>query len=292
MVQFDQPPLRTLSVPTDSGHRLLVEEWGNRKGIPLALLHGGPGSGSSKVMRRVIDPMKYRVISPDQRGAGRSTPRGDIRNNTTANLVADMEHIRNHLEIDSWLLVGGSWGATLALATAIANPGVVTGLLLRASFLARQCDIDGFFAGAPRLLLNGWRLLPELAQNLAFEVVQSWHAWEHSKSGTSGRSAPLRGAALSDTYCRYRVQSHYLRNGCWLQDPPLLTRLEPLRNLPVKLLHGAEDRVCRVEGAIELAVNLPRSTLSVVTGAGHDPTHPAMATAMQTALRDFPWVLV
>lgn len=287
MLHSEQAPPRTITVPTDSGHKLFVEDWGNRQGIPLALLHGGPGSGASKVLRRVIDPMKYRVISSDQRGAGRSTPSGDIQNNTTAHLVEDMEHIRKQLGIDSWLLVGGSWGATLAMATALANPAAVTGLVLRASFLARQCDIDSFFAGAPQLLLDSWQQLPELAQDLALEVVQSWYAWEHSKSGETGTPALLRGDALTAMYYRYRIQSHYLRNGCWLQDPPLLDRLEPLRNIPVMLLHGADDRICRVEGAIELATKLPRSTLSVVAAAGHDPTHPAMVTAMQKALKGF-----
>lgn len=286
MLYPEQAPLRTFTLPTDTGHSLHVQEWGKPQGIPVALLHGGPGSGSSALLRRVINPKVFRVISPDQRGAGRSGPPGDIQNNTTVHLVADMECIRRQLGIDRWLLVGGSWGATLALATALAHPASVTGLVLRASFLARPQDIDGFFAGGPQLLLDGWRQLPELAPELALQVVQSWFEWEHSRTGATGTPAPLRGDALSVMHYRYRIQSHYLRNGCWLQDPPLLERLEPLRNIRTVMLHGAEDRVCLVQGAMELAAKLPNSTLAVVPGAGHDPTHPDMVRAMVQALDD------
>jgi proline iminopeptidase len=280
----EQAPLRTFTLPTDSAHTVHVQEWGNPQGIPVALLHGGPGSGSSTLLRRVINPQIFRVISPDQRGAGRSSPHGDIQNNSTPHLVADMERIRLQLGIDSWLLVGGSWGATLALATALAHPASVTGLVLRASFLARPQDIDCFFSGAPALLLDGWRQLPELDQDLALEVVRSWFAWEHSKSGDTRTPVALQGAALSAMHCRYRIQSHYLRNGCWLQDPPLLERLEPLSNMRIVLLHGAEDRVCLVQSAIELSEKLSHSTLTVVPGAGHDPTHPEMVRAMVQTL--------
>lgn len=286
MLYPEQAPLRTFTLPTDTGHSLHVQEWGNPQGIPVALLHGGPGSGSSALLRRVINPKVFRVISPDQRGAGKSGPPGDIQNNTTVHLVADMECIRRQLGIDRWLLVGGSWGATLALATALAHPASVTGLVLRASFLARPQDIDGFFAGGPQLLLDGWRQLPELDHDVALEVVRCWFAWEQSKSGDTGPPVALRGAALSAMHCRYRIQSHYLRNGCWLQDPPLLKRLEPLSNMRIALLHGAEDRVCHVQGAIELSAKLFSSTLTVVPSAGHDPTHPDMVRAMVQTLDD------
>ena len=269
---------------TESAHSLYVQDWGNPQGIPVALLHGGPGSGSSELMRRVFNPMIYRVISADQRGAGLSTPSGDIQNNTTAHLVADIERIRMQLGIEKWLLVGGSWGATLALATAIANPRSVTGLVLRASFLARQEDIDSFFAGAPTILLDGWRKLPELKLERAIKIVQAWFAWEHSKNGTTGTPASLQGAALSAFHSRYRIQSHYLLHGCWLQDPPLLARLRSLHDTRVMLLHGAEDQVCPLQGAIELSHRLPNSTLSVVPAAGHDPTHSAMVAAMSQTL--------
>jgi len=282
----EQAPWRTFTVPTDSAHSLHVQEWGHPQGIPVVLLHGGPGSGSSTLLRRFINPMHFRVISPDQRGAGKSGPAGDIQKNTTADLVADMERIRLQLGIDRWLLVGGSWGATLALATALAHPESVTGLVLRASFLARPQDIDGFFSGAPGVLLDGWRQLPELDQDAALEVVRSWFAWEQSKSGDTGPHVALRGAALSAMHCRYRIQSHYLRNGCWLQDPPLLERLEPLGNMRIALLHGAEDRVCHVQGAIELSGKLSNSTLTVVPSAGHAPTHPDMVRAMVQTLDD------
>lgn len=287
MLYPEQAPFQTLILPTDSAHRLQVQEWGNPQGIPVALLHGGPGSGSSAFLRRLMNPMIFRVVSIDQRGAGKSSPLGDIQNNTTAHLVADMERIRLQLGIDRWLMVGGSWGATLALAAALAHPASVTGLVLRASFLARPQDIDCFFAGGPKLLLDSWRQLPELAPKLALQVVQSWFEWEHFKTVTTGTPAPLWDGALSTMHHRYRVQSHYLRNGCWLQDPSLLERLEPLRNMRIMLLHGAEDRVCHVQSAIDLAEKLPNSRLVVIPGVGHDPTHPDMVAAMVKTLNDF-----
>jgi proline iminopeptidase len=148
----------------------------------------------------------------------------------------------------------------------------------------RPISQDGFFSGAPALLLDGWRRLPELDQDAALEIVQTWFAWEHSKSGDTRTPAALQGAALSAMHCRYRIQSHYLRNGCWLQDPPLLDRLESLSHLRIALLHGAEDRVCPLQGAIELRSKLSNSTLTVVPDAGRDPTHPNMVRAMVQTL--------
>ena len=156
----DRPAFNKFELKTDCAHSVSVQEWGSPFGIPLALLHGGPGSGSSTMLRQLINPDIFRVISVDQRGSGTSMPRGDIRFNTTAHLVADMQLVKNRLNIDRWLLVGGSWGATLALAVALDDPAGTSGLLLRAVFLARTQDISNFFHNAPALLADNWQRLP------------------------------------------------------------------------------------------------------------------------------------
>ncbi|MDO9314693.1 MAG: alpha/beta fold hydrolase [Burkholderiaceae bacterium] len=302
----ETPPLRTHALSVSGGHTLHVQEFGDPRGIPAVVLHGGPGSGSSPLLRRFLDPARYRIIVFDQRGAGRSTPRGETRHNTTADLLADLRAIRVHLGIDRWLVVGGSWGATLALAHALAEPTVVSGLLLRAPFLARAQDIDGFFQGTAADLPEAWSrfaavapperrhaLLAVLADGLQGDVALAaplaiaWWRWELAMSGTPPASvAPNEpeGDALLALIDRYRVQSHYLRHRCWLDAPSLLDRFGALPRVPIALLQGTADRVCPPAGAVELHRHVSNSTLRLVDGAGHDPTHPAMVRAMVQAL--------
>ncbi|MDL2338518.1 MAG: alpha/beta fold hydrolase [Pseudomonadota bacterium] len=299
-------PLRTHALSVSGGHTLHVQEFGDANGIPAVVLHGGPGSGSSPLLRRFLDPARYRVIGFDQRGAGRSTPRGETRHNTTADLLADLRTIRLHLGIDRWLVVGGSWGATLALAHALAEPKVVSGLLLRAPFLARAQDIDGFFQGTAADLPEAWSrfvavapperrhaLLEVLADDLQGDVAQAaplalaWWRWELAMSGTLAASTvpnEPEGEALLALIDRYRVQSHYLRHRCWLDVPPLLDRCGALPRVPTALLQGTADRICPPDGARELHRRVAHSTLRLVDGVGHDPTHPAMVAAMVNAL--------
>jgi proline iminopeptidase len=263
-----------------------VEEWGTADGVPALVLHGGPGSGCSPLLRRFFDPARYRIVCPDQRGAGRSLPAGETRANTTAHLLADLKLLRRTLGIERWLVVGGSWGATLALAHALDAPDAVSGLLLRGSFLARPQDIDGFFAGAPAMLATRW---PQLAQlppcdGQARQIVDAWARHEQRLSGTGPFAEPPDVASLLP---RYRIQSHYLQHGCWLQQPPLLQRCGALPPLPTLLLHGREDRICPPDGALALAQRLPQASLRWAEGAGHDPSHPAMVSLMVRALDSF-----
>lgn len=295
-------------LPLGGGQVMHVEEHGSPAGMPALVLHGGPGSGGSPLQRAFLDPARHRILCPDQRGAGRSTPRGCIEDNTLAHLLADLRLLRAHLRVDRWLVVGGSWGATLALLHAADQPDAVAGLLLRNVFLARAEDIAGFFAAAAGTGAPGWgrlvrqaqsarRTMPEfLAELFAAgrraaqrEAAASWWAAEQGLEGLVAAPAPDE-TALDRLVDRYRVQSHYLKHGCWLAQEPLLARCGRLPAIPIQVLQGAEDAVCPPAGARALAQALGgRAAVRLVTGAGHDPSHPAMAEAMREALRSFPW---
>ncbi len=299
-------PLRSHALPVGDSHVLHVEEFGHDAGIPAVVLHGGPGSGSSPLLRRLLDPARFRIVCIDQRGAGRSQPQGLIEHNSTDDLIEDLRKVREHLGIARWLVVGGSWGATLAVAHAAAEPDAVAGLLLRASFLARREDIDWFFQGAAAQEPTAWARLASVApathrQSLlpwlagvfkqgrtpeAARAALAWWHWEQALSGTTiNQALPDPDDTLINMLVnRYRIQSHYLVNDCWLGKPTLLERTNALPRVPTLLLHAPDDRVCRPEGAQALHQALAHSTLRWIDGAGHDATHPAMMAAMIQAL--------
>ena len=330
----DSPLLHRHALAVGDGHVLNVEEYGNARGIPALILHGGPGSGCSPLLRRFFDPRRYRMICLDQRGAGGSRPRGSTLRNTTADLLADLRLLRGHLGLSRWFVVGGSWGATLALAHAAAEPDAVQALLLRASFLARREDIGWFFQDAATEVPAAWArfagaapaehraaLLPWLRRVFSaaepaeqMRAARAWWAWEQAlasqgnvalplsliptgdgrreaaalgRSDLSATPAPPEGAALAALVDRYRVQSHYLAHDCWLTAPPLLDRLTTLPQVPTLLLHADDDRICRPAGAAALHERVPHSRLRWVAGAGHEPAHPAMASAMLAALDSY-----
>lgn len=295
-------PYRTHAVAVSHGHVLHVEERGHADGSTAVVLHGGPGSGSSPLLARFFDPARYRIVSIDQRGAGRSTPRGSVAHNTTAELVDDLQLVRKHLGIARWLVVGGSWGAALALAYAAEHPDAVAGLLLRAVFLARRADIEHFFQQTDGEHAQAWAqfaaiappdqrhdLLSFLARALsdrgpgADRAALAWWRWECTLAGVTDAPEPT-GEALAAWVDRYRVQSHYLVHGCWLDAPPLLARAARLPAVPTLLLHGTHDCICTPEAARELHRCMPHSRLRWAEGAGHDPAHQVMAQAMVEAL--------
>ncbi len=295
------------------GHALRLTQHGAPGGLPVLLLHGGPGSGCSPLLRRFFNPRHWRMLCVDQRGAGASQPVGGVQHNTTADLLADLRQLRQHLQIARWWVVGGSWGATLAVAHAADAPDAVAGLLLRASFLARAADIAGFFERAAAVspaALAAWDalaallpqaagrpLLRQIAKVMAVQpasprqrqLAAAWWAWEQALATGSGSGSPAgpapTGAVLDAQVARYRVQSHYLQHGCWLQSPSLLHLAARVPQVPTLLLHGTADHICPAAGAQALHQALPHSQLLWVAGAGHDPSHPAMASAMLTALQ-------
>ena len=302
-ILYPDAPMRCRrALAVGDGHVIEVQEHGDAQGIPALVLHGGPGSGCSPLLRRFFDPQRFRIVCVDQRGAGASRPRGNLEHNTTAHLIEDLRAVRCELGIAQWLVVGGSWGAALALAYAADEPGAIAALLLRSSFLARAEDIEWFFGGAAGEAPEAWdrlaaaaaptersRLLPWLAATLRdgaaddrLRVALAWWHWEQALSGT--RAAEPEGEALAILVDRYRVQSHYLVNDCFLARPTLLKRCERMPRVPTLLLHGRADRVCRPPGAVALHQALPHARLQWIDGAGHDPTHPGMVDAMVRVL--------
>src|SRR5574338_463409 len=294
----------------DLGHTVYWEESGNPAGLPAVFLHGGPGSGASPVHRRFFDPAAYRVVLLDQRGCGRSTPRGEPHRNTTDLLLADIERLRRHLGIERWLVVGGSWGAALALAYAARHKAACLGVILRGTFLTGRTDLDWFFTGAGSLLPEahrqflmpipksrrrdplGWleRTLKGPDREAALLAIRHWMAWEGALAhpGEPPAGLPEIAADVAPALLdKYRLQAHYLRRQCFLGEARLLDCAARLHGLPALILHGRLDLVCRPANAWKVHGTLHGSRLLWVDGAGHDPFHPAMAAALAAATTHF-----
>ena len=312
-------------LPVGGGHRLHYELSGHPAGMPVLCLHGGPGSGCGPRLRTLYDGARHRIVFHDQRGAGRSMPAGRLRHNRTPDLIADIERLRRHLRIERWLVTGGSWGASLAVAYAAVHPAAVSGLLLRAPFLTGDADLDWFFGEARALAPEAWAALHRAwrggrtADKIAGRdvpaalgralrdprrapaVAHAWRCYEGALGspdaappamaadpGDSGDPTdPADPVAQAALIAKYRLQAAYLARRCDLGEPALLAAARALRGVPCLVLHGRRDRVCRPDNAVRLAQAIGTARVVWIDEAGHDPFHPATRAAFVAAQRGF-----
>ncbi len=295
-------PIQTFHLDVSERHRLYVEECGTRSGVPIVFLHGGPGGSAEPAHRRYFDPERYRIILFDQRGCGKSTPHASLEENTTQDLIADMEKIREHLGIERWVLFGGSWGSTLALAYAEAHPDRVLGLILRGIFLCRERDIRWFYQeGASRLYPDAWAHfvapIPEderddmiaayhrrLTGDNEIErmaAAKAWSIWEGSTATLRPDNAVLSYFANPHIALSIaRIECHYFHNHCFFEENALLDGLGRITHLPAYIVHGRYDVICPVDQAFALHDQWPNSELKVISDAGHAVSEPGITRAL------------
>jgi proline iminopeptidase len=301
-------PYASGMLPLDAVHSMYWESSGNPGGVPVVFLHGGPGAGSSSKHRRFFDPAAYRIIVYDQRGAGRSQPLGEVRYNTTPHLVADLELLREHLGIARWLVFGGSWGSTLALAYAEAHPSRVLGLVLRGIFLCRPSEIDWFLYGLRNVFPEAWEkfagFLPAAERSNLLEnyhrrlvdpdpsvhmpAARSWSLYEGACSTLLPSQEAL--AHFGDDVVALglaRIEAHYFRNRIFLPPNALLENVHRLRGIPGVIVQGRYDMVCPIVSAHELVALWPEANYVVVPDAGHSAWEPGIAAALVEACDRF-----
>ncbi|MDF3606959.1 prolyl aminopeptidase [Paracoccus sp. DMF-8] len=286
-------------VPTGDGHELHVEQSGNPDGVPVIVLHGGPGGGCSPYMRRFFDPTHYRAILFDQRGCGRSRPHASVVANTTAHLVADIETLRKVLGIGPAILFGGSWGATLALAHAQAHPESVTALVLRGVFLGMRRELDWFYAGgAARFFPDRWAgfcapipdsehddLIAAYHRRLFCDdptretrFAMPWLMWENALAGLDITGPGHAPPAYARTFAR--LENHYFFNDCFLDDGQLLRDRHRIEHLPAYVVQGRYDMICPPQSAWDLAQGWARCDLRLVPASGHALSEPRITAEL------------
>jgi proline iminopeptidase len=291
-------------------HALYYEQCGNPAGQPVVFLHGGPGGGISPDYRRFFDPAHYRVILFDQRGAGRSTPHAELRENTTWDLVADIERLREHFKIERWQVFGGSWGSTLALAYAETHPDRVTALVLRGIFLCRAKEINWFYQkGADAIFPDVWkeyeRIIPEAErvdmlaayhrrltgadERVRLEAARAWSVWE----GSTSKLVPDPGliehfGEAQLALAMARIECHYFMHNAFFEtENYLIENVGKIRNIPAVIVQGRYDVVCPMMSAWELHEAWPEAELRVVPDAGHSAMEKGIVSALVEATDGF-----
>ncbi len=297
-------PYASGRLAVDATHTLYWEECGNPRGRPAVFLHGGPGSGATAAHRRFFDPAHYRIILFDQRGGGRSTPKGSIADNTTPHLVADMERLRDHLAIERWLVFGGSWGSTLALAYGEAHPERCAGFVLRGIFLCRAREVDWFLHGmrtifpeawhgfaeflppAERsdLLANYYRRLTDPDPTIHLPAARAWSRYEGACSTLL--PSPDTVQAFGEDRMALglaRIEAHYMTHRLFLEENALLAAIDRLRPIPAIIVQGRYDIVCPIASADDLHRAWPEAEYVVVPDAGHSAMEPGTRTQLLAA---------
>lgn len=289
------------------GHLIYVEQSGNPAGIPVIMCHGGPGGGSSPFLRTLFDPACYRIILFDQRGCGQSTPFACLDHNTTADLIADIEQIRQALAIEAWVVAGGSWGSTLALAYGQVYPQRCLGFILRGIFLARPQDIDWLYrpcggasqifpdyyadfqapvAGMPGLdiLVAYQQLLQHSDPKVQLAAAQAWSLWE-SRVATLLPNDTMRLGAIeaASALPLALIENHYFLHHCFLEPDQLIKNINKISHLPCFIVHGRYDAVCKAENAWTLHKAWPGSKLTMVANAGHSAGEAGICRALYDA---------
>ena len=285
-------PFNTFHLPVSDLHTIYVEESGNKNGKPVIFLHGGPGGGVDPKYRRYFNPKKWHIIMFDQRGCGKSTPFAELKENTTWDLVDDIEKIRNHLSIDNWVVFGGSWGSTLSLAYSQTYPNSCKGLILRGIFLVRKKEIDWFYQeGANNIFPDRWEsfLAPipiEKRDNLMqayyeiltgddhfkkIEAAKAWSTWEGSTvrlMQDENFISDFSDEKFAEAFAR--IECHYFMNNCWFSsNNHLIENVDKIRHIPGVIIHGRYDIICPVVQAWDLHQAWPEADLHIIPDAGH-----------------------
>jgi proline iminopeptidase len=307
-------PRRSGMLPVDALHTLYWEESGNPDGIPVVFLHGGPGAGAGAAHRRFFDPERYQIVIFDQRGAGRSTPLGSLVDNTTPHLVADIERLREFLGVDRWLVFGGSWGSTLALAYGESHPDRCLGFILRGIFLCRPSEIEWFLYGVRSVFPDVWAafsgFIPEAERGdllsayrrrledpdpaVHMPAAREWSLFEGACSTLLPSEDAMRH--FGDDVVALglaRIEAHYFAHDIFLQAGSLLDRVDRIRHLPCVIVQGRYDMVCPAVSAFDLAARWPEADFQLISDAGHSAWEPGIRSALVAATEQFhrtrPW---
>ena len=278
-------------LPVSDLHKIYWERSGNPKGKKVLIIHGGPGAGSQPRYRRYFDPQKFDIIQFDQRGCGNSIPFSELRENTTNNLVDDIEKLRKYFKIDKWILYGGSWGSTLALVYSIKHPSRIKSLILRGIFLCRSFELKWFYQyGASEIfpdeyekyisvipknertdLINSfYKYLTSKNEDLRKKASYAWTKWELSTSHLIKKEFEIQTNtknSFSDAFAR--IECHYFINKIFLEDNFILKNIDKINKIPVKIVQGRYDIVCPLRSAWDLNKRLKNSELHIINNAGH-----------------------
>ncbi|MBC3886229.1 prolyl aminopeptidase [Undibacterium griseum] len=301
-------PYRIGTLAVDALHTLYWEECGNPDGQPVLFLHGGPGAGTSPAHRRFFDPAHYRIVLFDQRGAGKSTPLGEYRHNTTPLLIEDIEKIRVMLGIEQWLVFGGSWGSTLALAYGEAHPERCLGFILRGIFLCTKTEVEWFVNGMQYFYpevhqqfaegvpeAERGNLLPAYVKRLFCddpaiytEAARNWSRYEGSCLFLKPQAAAIASFESDEVSLGIgRLEAHYMQHGAFMDDDALIRHIGKIRHLPAVIVQGRYDVICPPVSAYRLHQAWPEAAYHVIGDAGHAAMEPGIAAALVRATEDF-----